>query len=177
MIELCGGSNARVSRVAAKVQARLTVAAILVLCAAIGLSLYFAGRDLGTTIVTASTLGATLFAAYTAWLAKGTAAEAQVTQVAAQGLIEANMRSQERQNARIQRLFSEVIQEGAPEEMDLADAFDEEPTDEELLDAEQFMQQNRIRLDLEKERFDRDWSWLMGLINERKIDPDRPATH
>lgn len=74
-----------------KVRGRLTVAAILILCISIGVVLYLAERDVGASIVTSATLGATLFAAYTAWLAKGTASDAQVTQVAAQGLIEANI--------------------------------------------------------------------------------------
>lgn len=156
-------------------QARLTVAAILISCVAIGIVLYLSESDIGTSIATAATLGATLFAAYTAWLAKGTAAEAQTTQLAAQGAIEASQQFQERQSARLERLFAEVIREEAPVEFDLADAFDEEPSDQDLLDAERVMQKSRMRLKLEQERFDRDWTWLSKKLSGRRIDPDQPG--
>lgn len=149
----------------------IIVAGIVATCVVVGVLIPLTAFDISSSITTSATLGATLFAAYTAWLARGTASESQSTQLAAKELIDSGRREQERQNERMRELYGQVLREGAPIEMDLADAFDEEPTDEDLRDAEELLLKQRMRISVQKERFDHDWSWLKDQMRTRGMDP------
>ena len=68
------------------------------------------------------------------------------------------------------RRLAIVLAEGSPMESDLADAFDEMPTLEDLHDAEEQVETDRIRLQLRMDALQRDTTWLRAQFKEHGVD-------